>query len=1206
MSDARDGPEPPAALCSLRILGPLEVLRGGRPVPLGGAKQRALLALLLLEVNHVVSSDRLIWELWGGRPPRGAATTLRTYVTHVRKCLGGGSEPGLASGTVRSQAHGYVLTARPEEVDFLRFEQLARDGRAALEQGGAARAGALLGEALSLWRGPVLADLGTASFAQVHIARLEERRLVAMEDKLETELRLGRHAAAAAELDQLIREHPLRERFCCQAMLALYRSGRQADALAVYQRMRDVLRDELGVDPTPPAQRLHQAILSHAADLDEHATVAPRAAQGSPQVTGPAPAGLPRVLPSALAAGSGAVFVGRTAELAVLSSAWTRASEGDRRLVVVSGPAGIGKTTLAAGFAATVHGSGGSVMFGRCEEEAVIPYEAFSEALREYVSREASEDVRQCLELWRDELSRFLPTLDVPSGATDIPRSEGAQADRYRMFEAVVALIRSASLAAPVLLVLDNLHWADSSTVLLLRHLLRRSDGCRLLILALHRDGEPSDTNAVPEFLADVAGAEGTDLIALEGLPESEIGHLLELTTHQRAEGDFVRALAGHTDGNPYFLREVVAHLRESRRALTAAGLVQAGLPAGVKAMIRRRVRRLTDSASGVLNAGSVMGREFDGLVVAQVLGRTVDDVADAADEAVRALLVHEVQGAIGRYAFAHALVQETLYAELSALRRSWLHLRVAQVLELARARHEVSQLPEIARHYLAAGELDSAGKACHYSIRAGDEALGALAYAEAAAHYERGLRAMDQGEDIDPTTRCDLLLSLADAYSRAGDTAAALGRFEEAALYAKRCGLRQHGARAALGFGTEYAFGSVNARLIELLEQALTGLGPRDAALQALVLSRLAGALYWASPGEWRQVQTKKRELCARAVGLARALDDQATLVEVLHNSCFALWSSDNLEERIRLAVEIVGLAQAVQNLTIETRGRRWLVINAAETGDFAEFDAEVAAFQRLADQLRQPIHQYWPPFWRAARALMGGDYETAERLSLEALQLGIGAQESTVMHTYGVQLFLLRMEQGRASELEPLLVQTVKAYPELPAWRVGLCRLYLELGRDEDARREFAVLSEGCFRDIPRDALWVSVLCLCTEVAVALGDRDRAAVLRVLLEPYRERFVVFGFALACTGSVARYLALLADALGRFQDADELFTTAEEENARIGAVPYLAWTRYEHARMLARRNRPADRSRARELRSEARAAAESLGMVSLLHRLHA
>jgi DNA-binding SARP family transcriptional activator len=1204
MSDAREDPEPPAALCSLRLLGPLEVLRGGRPVPLGGAKQRALLALLLLEVNHVVSCDRLIWELWGGRPPQGAATTLRTYVTHVRKCLDGGTELGAA--TLRSQAPGYVLTARPEEVDFLRFQRLAKDGRTALEQGAAARASAVLEVALSLWRGPVLADLGTASFAQAHIAQFEERRLVAIEDKLDAELALGRSAAVAAELEQLIHEHPLRERFCCQAMLALYRSGRQADALAVYQRMRDVLRDELGIDPTPSAQRLHRAILSQAADLDEEESGATSAAQASTPATGPAPPGLPTALPAALAAGPAAVFVGRAPELGVLSSAWNRAGAGDRRLVVVSGAAGIGKTTLAACFAATVHEARGSVMFGRCEEEAVIPYEAFSEALRDYLSGEAPEDVRRCLEVRRADLSRLLPTLDVAASGSGTPRSEGAEADRYRMFEAVVALMRSASLTAPVLLVLDNLHWADPSTLLLLRHLLHRSDGCRLLVLALHRDGEPSGTNAVPEFLADVAGAEGTDLITLEGLPETEIGHLLELTTQRRAEGGFVRALADHTDGNPYFLREVVAHLRESEGALTSAGLARAGLPAGVKAMIRRRVRRLTDSAAGVLTAGSVMGREFDGLVVTQVLDRTVDDVADAADEAVRALLAHEIPGSTGRYAFAHALVQETLYADLSALRRSWLHLRVAQVLELVRARAEVARLPEIARHYLAAGELDTAGKACHYSIRAGDQALVALAYAEAVAHYERALGAMDQFGDVDPTSRCDLLLALADAQSRAGDTAAALGRFEEAALYAARCGLARHGARAALGFGTEYAFGSVNARLIELLEQALTGLGPRDAALQALVLSRLAGALYWTSPGEWRQVQTTKRELCARAVAVARGLDDQETLVEVLHNTCFALWSSDNLEERIRLAAEIVTLAQAVHNLTIETRGRRWLVINAAETGDFATFDAEVAAFECLAEQLRQPIHQYWLPFWRAARALMGGDYETTERLSLQALQLGIGAQESTVMHTYGVQLFLLRMEQGRASELEPLLVQTVNAYPELPAWRVGLCLLYLELGRDGDARREFAILSQGCFRDIPRDALWVSVLCLCVEVAVALGDRDRAAVLRELLEPYRERCVVFGFALACTGSVARYLALLDDAVGRVEDADELFALAEEVNARIGAVPYLAWARYEHARLLARRNRPCDRRRARELRSEARATAETLGMVSLLRKLGA
>src|ERR671927_506036 len=242
------------------LLGPLTVSREGTELTLGGPKQRALLAMLLLEANHAVSADRLIDALWGDRPPDTAKNTLQVYVSQLRKLL--------PEGSLETVAPGYRLTLEPEAIDLSRFEELAHQGRAALGIGDAATAAQALGAALALWRGPALADLALEEFAQGEAARLEELRLAVLEDRIDADLALGRHGPLVAELEHLIVENPFRERLRAQLMLALYRSGRQAEALAVYQRTRRTLVDELGIEPGESLRQLEQAILALVQALD--------------------------------------------------------------------------------------------------------------------------------------------------------------------------------------------------------------------------------------------------------------------------------------------------------------------------------------------------------------------------------------------------------------------------------------------------------------------------------------------------------------------------------------------------------------------------------------------------------------------------------------------------------------------------------------------------------------------------------------------------------------------------------------------------------------------------------------------------------------------------------------------------------------------------------------------------------------------------
>src|SRR5215210_5147880 len=296
------------------ILGPLEVRADGRSVPLGGAKPRAVLAVLALHANRPVSGERLAVALWGEDVPPGAVKTVQVYVARLRKAL---ADPEVLVTTPA----GYRLRVRPGELDAERFERLVADGREALAAGGAEQAAAELREALELWRGPPLAELASAPFAPAEIARLEEQHLAAVEVRVEADLAAGRHAELVGELQQLTSEHPWREHLHAQLMLALYRSGRQADALETYRHAREVLVEQLGIEPGAELHDLHEAILAHDPDLD------------APPVT-PSLRGR-RALPAPPNR-----TVGRAHELVAVGE---RLRTGSVRLLTLTGPGGVGK-----------------------------------------------------------------------------------------------------------------------------------------------------------------------------------------------------------------------------------------------------------------------------------------------------------------------------------------------------------------------------------------------------------------------------------------------------------------------------------------------------------------------------------------------------------------------------------------------------------------------------------------------------------------------------------------------------------------------------------------------------------------------------------------------------------------------------------------------------------------------------------------------
>jgi DNA-binding SARP family transcriptional activator len=380
-----------------RILGPLEVAANGRAVPLGGTKQRALLAVLLLHRNAVVPTDQLIEDLWGADAPASAAKTVQVHVSRLRKALG--------NAALETRAGGYALNVDTASVDLFRFEELTQEGRRLLAAGDPDTARAAFGEALALWRGPPLADFAYEPFAQTEIARLEELRVGALEDRIEADLALGEHASVAPELEALIAAHPLRERLRRQLMLALYRSGRQADALQAYREAQRAL-GELGIEPTRALRDLEAAILHHDPGLDL------------------------AVRPGRRAAG---VFVGRERELSQLLAGLDDAFAGRGRLFLVCGAAGVGKTRLADEVASRAKERGARILWGRA---------------------------------WKDggDAPDYWPWRQALRGIGELPE----EPDRFALFDAVARRLRTYGGEQTLVLVLDDLHAADAASLDLL------------------------------------------------------------------------------------------------------------------------------------------------------------------------------------------------------------------------------------------------------------------------------------------------------------------------------------------------------------------------------------------------------------------------------------------------------------------------------------------------------------------------------------------------------------------------------------------------------------------------------------------------------------------------------------------------------------------------------------------------------------------
>jgi DNA-binding SARP family transcriptional activator len=1141
-----------------RILGPLEVIDGERTLDLGGAKQRSLLAVLLLNANEVVSSDRLIDALWGEEPPETAGQAIHVYVSQLRRVLG--------RDRVETKAPGYLLRVDRGELDAYQFEALLDQGKASDLEAGPAK----LREALALWRGRPLEEFAYERFAQLEIGRLEELRLACVEERVDADLACGRHSELVGELDALVAKHPLRERLRGQLMVALYRSGRQAEALEAYQEARRVLVDELGIEPARSLRELEKAILRQDRWLD--LVSASGAGEATDVVRG--------------------IFVGRESEVEKLRGGLDAAVAGRGGLFLLAGEPGIGKSRLADEVIRQARERRARVLVGRCWEAGGAPaYWPWVQSMRMYIEQSEPETLRSQLGAGAADLAQIVPELrelfpDLPKPSLE---TEGA---RFRLFDTAARFLKHAAAACPLVLVLDDLHAADEPSLLLLRFVAGEMGGSRILIVGAYRDVDPTVRDPLASTLAELARESVTHRIEVSGLRSADVARYIELSAGASLSAELIAAIQEETEGNPFFVGEVVRLLASEGRLadIDVRALWTLGIPQGVREVIGRRLRGLSEECTRVLTLASVLGREFGLDALARLSELQDDELLGVLDEAVAARVLAAAPGTRGRLRFAHALIREVLYDRVTAPRRVQLHRLAGEALESFYARDPEPHVAELAHHFFEAAPGGDADKALEYAQRAAERALKLLAYEEVARFYELSLQALELTQPADQVARCDLLLALGDALAKAGRSSEARETFLAAAQLARMSRFPELLARAALGYGGRFPWlrAGNDSRLVPLLEEALGALG-EESAPRVRLLARLAGALRDQPSLEPRS------SLSRQAVEIARRLGDPNTLGYALVGLGMATWGPET-EELAAIADEVSRLAEETDDPERAFQACWLHHITSMTLGDPARVAALADEHQALADELRQPSQQWYSAVMRSEWALLRGEFTEGEQLVEEALRLGRRAQSWDATFAYRIALFILRREQGRLQEIDELIRRSVDEYAGYRSFRALIPLLEWELGKDEEARRAFDELAAADFAKLPRDSEWLFSLCVLAEAAARLEDGNRATNLYQLLHPYAQLNASASGA-GAAGSVARYLAILAASRSRWEDAARHFEGALEMNTRMGARPWLAHTQRDFARMLVARDAPGDREKAQVLLSLARTTYEELGM---------
>ena len=1170
----------------VRLTGGVALEVDGVPVEGLGRPARLALAYLVCERHRPVPRDELAELIWGDDLPRSWEQLIRGIASRLRAAL---AKAGLDPAQALTTAFGVQQLHLPPgaAVDVEEAADQLATARSALAAGAPDQAAAAAAAAASTAARQFLPEIAGA-WVEQRQSELRELRVQALEALAQAEQARGRCSEAVVAAEQAVGLEPFRESAYLLLMTAHAGAGNRGEALRVHERCRRVLSDELGVDPSPAMSAAHLALLRASSE----------SADGRHGSGDEPDWSLP--LPAALAPPPGGFLVGRDAETGLLTAALKRALTDGRQAVLVSGEPGIGKTALVAQLAREAHASGARVLYGRCDEDLGVPYQPFAEAIGEYVARCPMAGLTAHVAAHGGELSRLVPELSrrlpgLPPVAVTDP-----EVDRYRLFQAVNGLLSAAASAAPTVIILDDLHWAAGVTLLMLRHVLSTPARQGLLVVGTYRHTEVGPAHPLAAALADLRRQRGVERIRLQGLDEDGVLAFVRAAggTSRDEDVDLSRALHASTAGNPFFVEEMLRYLGETGGVYRRHGGWSyyadggdLGVPEGVREVVGRRLSRHSEQVGRALAAASVVVGDFD----VSLLERIVDPadesaVLEAVEEAAGAHLVVE-QERPGRYRFAHALVRATIYEGLTSTRRMRLHLRVAETLD-ALPGDRSPRLAALAHHFAEAAPLGCAGRAADHALAAARADFANAAWEDAAARLERGLAVLAADETPHLERRCDLLLLLAETWTRFFDPARIRIAATTAVEAARALGSAKHLADAGYWSARTWDGSDMDLRAIEdLVVEVRAAVGDSEPGAIAKILAPLGAYQQHASGGS--DMRTSRE-----ALDLARASGDPVALGVALFFRCSSLRGSPAVHEYLALADELV-CAAPPDGWDGWRSGHDQRAQARLALGDRAGFEADVAGCERVGSERGFWYFRWTGALRRGALALLDGRFDEVEALAARARQLCPTEDDAFPAAIYWRQMVLVACERGDAGAAAAASIHLVEIDPANQIHRAMLAFTRAQLSGADEARAELEAFVDAGLGPMPVERRPVT-LAYRTEVALALGGQERARVLHEELIPWEGQIVVGGFAEAPLGAVDRYLGMLATAMGRWEDAETRFEGALRLEDGLAAPPLLARTRYWYGRMLLARGEPADLERADELLASSRDAARLLGMARL------
>jgi DNA-binding SARP family transcriptional activator/tetratricopeptide (TPR) repeat protein len=1123
-----------ATPASVHVLGTVcGVTLEGSIVEVPSASQRRLLGLL------AVHAPRQLRAEWLADVLGVTAGALRTTVSRLRTTIG--------PATLRTTSTGYSLQG---DVDAMQFCSAVGNADKATDKLGA------LGRALTLWTGPILEEFQGEEWARGEVARLTEIHAATVDDYVDQLISANRAADAVAAAEGQIGQYPYRDRSRGLLIRALALAGRQADALRAFQTYRSLLVEEFGTEPSSDVVRTERRVATGWNGVDADGELS--ASIGAIDV--PLPASLAHRV----------AFVGRSAEQEVLQTQLALVGESGLRCVVVGGEAGMGKTTLLAEFANSVTSAAmATVLYGRCDETGV-PLEPFRTVLDTCVEHASLDLLIEHVAHHGGELTRLCSRLGTRVATTPAPTDSDDATQRFLAFDAAVDLLRRIAGRRPLVLILDDLQWAEPTALLLLRQLVRTLADAPVLVLVSRRHPGEQVSDQLRTALAEFERGEVSHL-QLTGLCEAELAELVVAATRAAPDAELRRVtgrLRDETAGNPLYASQLVRHWMDLGR--TAGGrdgqkgrpamVMPGGVPPSLREVVWSRVRTLGEDVCVVLTAASVLGLEFSEDILLETLDLPESTVLGALDAAVAAGILIDLRSVRRAMRFVHALVAGAMYSEIGPSSRARMHQRVVRALTEGGEGLHPDVVLQLARHCALAGLPEDA---LHWSISAGDHAFEHLAPTEAAQHYQV---AFDAAEALHrPEAQgADLLVRLGHAQYRAGDPRAQANLVRGAKL-AQRSGQSHTLIRAALvaDLGV-LRVDSLAQEHSEVVESALRVADPADTATYARLLAVLSKSLTF-TPDVERRVA-----LAHRALHLAEESDDATLFAGVAPAVLAALWAPGNERLRNEVAARALSAAEASGDSLLQFSVNLAARQVAIESGDPVMAGHALTRLRVTAQHVGEPYLRWLVVLCDTFEAMMEGRLSEAETLASETLDFGlqIGAPDAFAM--YAAQFFVLGTFAGRHAELFPLVEQAARENPSVLPFKLAYGIICVAVGQAGAARDILREGMESGFAELPIDNFWMTSVIAYIIIAIELCDRDAAAQLLPVIEPYADEISFNG--VTSQGPVSAYAGKLASLLGRHDEAEDYLRAALATSTAFGWVYHRATTLFALAQARHRR----------------------------------